>query len=538
MTGDLSKWGKANAPFESGIIGGLTSPSVITYIPALLPVNRHADGLWFEFWTDTRQGTTSKIVRINTEWWTSGAAHFVTMEVDFITGKITAWSGANSDHTKNQALQWTWNPVTVPGRFHVGWWLTWSTLGVATLAPVITGPNDIPAYLSNAVFNTTPAPAGHAYQVTLTVVNTVTECFQVSQRTTKPATLAEVTQSGTWKRTAGLDQPMFPLRSVPAVTGSAWDVINEIARATLATAEFNADGHFLWRNHTRWTTVPTTAALTVTSAREIGSLNVREEIDACRNHCQVRWEDWAFVVSAGPERFDDDPAPIAILGGATLTRTITIPEEFRDPRTPRTATTATVGGPNRITFRTGTGTTTGLAHGAVEVRVTRTGTTATITAYNRSSTTLYYHGASLISLVQAEYSKPVPSSWTAWNTTSQRHYGIQTLEHDVKGWVQDSASGRSLAEALRDAGSFPPPLLQSVEILPDPRIELGDVVRVVDTTGASLNTLAWVIGNRVSGDGGVIKQSLTLRGTTSNGLPADAGLTPDPPTAPYAPPPP
>ncbi|MFI6525005.1 hypothetical protein [Streptomyces uncialis] len=537
MTGELHTWDKERAPFESGWTGGYSNPGVITYIPALLPVNRRSDGLWFEFWADTHANPYPKSVRIHTEWWTAGAAHYVTMEADFNAGKLTAWSGSNADHTQNQALQWTWDPLVVQGRFHIGWWLTWSTTGVAAIAPVVTGPDENPAFHVAGTFGTTPAPNGHLYTVALRVENTVVECFQLSQRAAKPATLAEVTQKGSWKRTAALDQPRFSLRTVPDVSGSAWDAINEIARATMATAWFDANGFFRWKNHTRWTTAPTTADLTVTSAREISSLKVTEEIDACRNHCTVRWENWSRVTSAGPQRFDDEPSPISIPPGGAITRTIAIGEEYRDPRAPRTATTATVGGPNRLAIRGGAGATTSLVHGAVEVRVSRSGGTTTVILRNRSANTVYYHGISLISLVQAESSKPTPSSWTAWNTTSQRHYGIQTLDHDVKGWVQDSLSGQILAEALRNAGSFPPPLLQSVEILPDPRIELGDVVRVVDTTGAALDTLAWVIGNRVSSDGGAIKQSLTLRGITSNGLPADAGLTPDPPTDPAASPP-
>ncbi|MET8706521.1 hypothetical protein [Streptomyces californicus] len=115
---------------------------------------------------------------------------------------------------------------------------------------------------------------------------------------------------------------------------------------------------------------------------------------------------------------------------------------------------------------------------------------------------------------------------------------MQTYEHDVKGWVQDNPSGRALAEALRNAGAFPPPLLHQVEILPDYRIQLGTVVRVIDTTGAQLDTLAWVIGSKVSGNSGRITQTLTLRGTATNGAPADAGLTPEPPTRPGAPSPP
>lgn len=77
------------------------------------------------------------------------------------------------------------------------------------------------------------------------------------------------------------------------------------------------------------------------------------------------------------------------------------------------------------------------------------------------------------------------------------------------------------------------PVLGEVEVLHDPRIQLGDVVRVVDTSGATLDTLAWVVGIRTTcASGAAPQQTLTLRGTSYNGVPADAGLTPDPPVDP------
>ncbi|MFD9068647.1 hypothetical protein [Streptomyces lasiicapitis] len=80
-------------------------------------------------------------------------------------------------------------------------------------------------------------------------------------------------------------------------------------------------------------------------------------------------------------------------------------------------------------------------------------------------------------------------------------------------------------------------MLDAVEVLHDPRIQLGDVVRVVDRAGAELNTLAWVVGLRTTcAAGGVPQQTLTLRGTSYNGVPVDAGLTPDGPVDTGAPP--
>ncbi|MEU7584436.1 hypothetical protein AB0B50_43430 [Streptomyces sp. NPDC041068] len=533
-------WQKESVPFESAVEGGFDSLTTATYIPALLPVTRRSDGLWFEVWTDNTGNLAfnDSIVQFQSSWEASagGTTYYTALRVNFTQGTITAYNGTNADPTKNQSVGWVWEPLKTWGTFHIGLWLTFSTSGVPTFVPVVTPKDQTPAVLNVGTLANTPIPAGAMVTTSFGVQNMRAECFQVSQHTARPSTVAQITQAGTWKRTASLDKPVFPLRAIPNVNGSAWDVITEIARATLATAEFDSDGYFKWRNHTRWATAPTTADLTVTSKRELGKLTVTEEIDACRNHCTVKWENWARVKAGYIDTVRDSPAPIAIAAGATITRTIGVDDDMLDPRAPRTPDTAGAGSPNRIIIRATSAATSAVVAGAVEVRVTRAGGLVTLTARNRSASTVYYHGAALLSLLVSD-SKPVPSLWSAWNTISQGYYGVQTYEHDVRGWIQDVGSGIALAEALREAGVYPPPLLQSVEILADPRIELGDVVRVVDRTGAQLDTLAWVIGIKTTGSGGRVTQTLTLRGTTPNGVPKDEGLTPDPPTANTSPPP-
>lgn len=532
-----SFWAKRDAPFESGILGNFSSPSMAHYVPALLPVTRRSDGLWYEVWTNTSTdyGFAARVEFQSTWEASAGAATWYTaMHFNFADGSITAYCGTNADVTRNPSRAWTWTTLKDRTRLHIGMWLTFSETGVPSFVPVVTKDGS-PQALTAGSFPSSPLPAGTMANTTIGVQSCHAESFQLSQHATRPTTREQVTQEGTWKRTASLDTPVFPLRSIPNVSGSAWDVITEIARATLATAEFDSDGFFRWRNHTRWATVPTEPDVVVTSARALGALTVTEEIDACRNHCTVRWESWQRVTHTAPSVIRDGPAPLAILAGGTLTRTIWVDDNMLDPRAPRTAATDGAGSPNRLSIRSTTAATSTAVLGAVEVRVTRAGGIVTLTMRNRSASTVFYHGATLIALTPSEDNKPVPSLWSAWNTSSQARYGVQTYEHDVKGWVQENASGQALAEALRNAGAFPPPLLQQVEILPDYRIRLGSVVRVVDRTGAQLDTLAWVIGIKTTGGGGRITQTLTLRGTATNGLPTDTGLTPDPPTRPYAP---
>ncbi|MGK5639709.1 hypothetical protein ACSNOK_15560 [Streptomyces sp. URMC 126] len=129
---------------------------------------------------------------------------------------------------------------------------------------------------------------------------------------------------------------------------------------------------------------------------------------------------------------------------------------------------------------------------------------------------------------------PPSRSQESADRESQRYYGRQQYLAPAGDWVQDRATAKRLADALITAGAFPVPVLSDVEVLYDPRIQLGDVVRVQDSAGAELDTLAWVVGIRTEAAAGTITQTLTLRGTCPNGMPMGYWLAADPPVDPEA----
>lgn len=55
------------------------------------------------------------------------------------------------------------------------------------------------------------------------------------------------------------------------------------------------------------------------------------------------------------------------------------------------------------------------------------------------------------------------------------------LEHDVGWWVQDTEAIKSLAYWLAQQTAKPLPIVDGVEVMPDPRLQLGDKVNVSDT---------------------------------------------------------
>jgi hypothetical protein len=248
VNGWWGEWFKAGAPFECAAEGGFSAPYQATYVPAGLPNFVFGGGTWLEFWAVNRKPyDKDSNVEIHTTWSLApNLNHYLTFNVNFTKGTLTAYSGSKEDPTQNPSVGWTWDPLKVEGkRIHVGWWIRYRAPGQVAITPVVTGEDGVPAFLNDGYLDAVSMRFASALdRVRFGLTTLRAEAFQVSSLDSRPSTLAEVTQQGTWKRTASLSQPRFPMRVVPAVRGSAWDVITEIAKATLASAEFTADGHF------------------------------------------------------------------------------------------------------------------------------------------------------------------------------------------------------------------------------------------------------------------------------------------------------
>lgn len=529
-------WQKRAAPFES--VADATYVTLeANYYPATATINRSLYGLWLEGWVNNSTGDQAKdqTVRYRLTYNTGSGYRYVALDANFYTGRLTASHGSNWDPALNQQVTWNFSMGPV-GTFHLGWWLKWSSTGVPTMVPVITRPDKSVIVGGEGILGSTPSPPGELGSINLVLTNIRAEALQISWHAARPATDAERTLTGTWTKGATLGEPSFPMATFPRVSGDAWSVITEIARATLSTVEFDRDGFVRWRDYTRWATVPTQAQLTVSSARELASLAVTEEIDACRNDVTVKWQDWAGYDYELLGISDIPSQPITVQAQGLIRRAIPISEDRFDPLPPTLSDN--FDGLGNLVIRSGALTTSPVVRGAAEFQVRRDGGTVYLTVYNRTNTTFVYHGCTMVAVRPATNTgSPVTALATERDTASQSAYGVQYYEHDGTPWIQYGGTATSVAKALLAASAFPSPQLQSVEVLPDPRIELGDVVRVVDTTGAQLDTLAWVVGIRTEGSGVSVRQTLTLRGAKSNGTPADSGLTPDPPTRPGAPPP-
>ncbi|WP_328692960.1 hypothetical protein OHA74_32570 [Streptomyces phaeochromogenes] len=475
----------------------------------------------------------------------AGAFGNYALNVYFATGVVKITSGTVDGG--GTVASWTIPKLaSLKGVWHLGFTVdtragTTGASTPATVYPRLTAPDGEYVVPPTAPYTFTEAsalqPPSELFQVNLKT-DVAVECLQVTDRSWPDLTsytADEWEQRGRWARGAVLDDATVPLFDLPKVSGSQWDAITEIARATLSTAEFDEQGVFRWRGPSRFQSVPARPDLTVTTRRDIAALTVSEEIDACRNYCEQPYQDWtgishtfsdtvtdtvvreirpgtpvevAYAVAEdeldiGPLQIEDDVAPIgghrvrfgsAATGGTSVKGRVTVGSR-RD-------------GPNYI------------------VRFTNHGTASvwTVTKDGKPSVQI---------VPQKRTGDPRQRSYAWYNANSQLHYGKQVYQAPATEWVQQRQAASDLSFAMLDAGRYPVPVLGEVEVLHDPRIQLGDVVRVVDTSGATLDTLAWVVGIRTTcASGAAPQQTLTLRGTSYNGVPADAGLTPDPPVDP------
>ncbi|WP_327073333.1 hypothetical protein OG196_15195 [Kitasatospora purpeofusca] len=536
LTGGWNRWDHPSPPFTAAARGPETGQAIARYVPTVRGLNRSlgSAGYWHECWFDTTgPGSTNQQARLEIHWATEDRDWRTALEIDWSNRRVRASSGT-TDTVPDDNPSLTWNPdqmrTEAPGRWHCGFWVRIANDGTTTVEFRLTPPSGNTIYGLSADIPQIQLPPGVIQDVSVVLGDLAVEGMQF---TPMPSIPADLTQAG-WKRGAVLDPPAHPVTVIPVVSGSAWDVITSIAKATVSTAEFDQSGLFRWRNGSRWTSTPATADITVSSARELAALTVTEEIDACRNWIRVRWRNWARVKSV--TTYKESAELLLIPPGQTINVSWVSGEDQLDAIPP---VTRGDGAPGTIRFSFFNDDGTSTVHGAVEVGMSRVDGLTTMSLRNTATLDVYCRPAiwgqgtsySVLTPTLPTDNGPEDTWVTMQNSESQRAYGRQVYDHDAAGWVQEITSAAYLAVYLLDAGRLPVPLLGDVEILPDPRVRLGDVVRVIDRTGAQLDTLAWVVGSRVTGGDSAAKQTLTLRGTASPGFPTDVGLAPDPPTA-------
>lgn len=190
---------------------------------------------------------------------TGSATGTLRLVVDFVAGTVRLYSeGSDQGYWY---FEWSWPAIRAQrGVWHIGAFFDTAGTGTAvypTVQPRLTAPDGTQLLGTAATY---VQPSGLQKSAELDQVRLVTtvavESLQVTSGLAAMPAAAVFGQSGTWTKGAVLDDAVFPLVSVPRVSGSQWDVLTQIAKATMATAEFDELGVFRWRNHTRFAQPP------------------------------------------------------------------------------------------------------------------------------------------------------------------------------------------------------------------------------------------------------------------------------------------
>lgn len=320
---------------------------------------------------------------------------------------------------------------------------------------------------------------------------------------------------------------------MPNGGGSWWGLLKEIAESFLAYMHFDEDGvfHFDSYDYIRWGSNPD-PDVTVTSRREIGQISTSQEIDSLANRVGVGWQH-PSVSAVGAQTYHHEPWTQLIPAGSSAEvnlreANITRPYRLTCPM-PYTTTTPPDPGPSQVQFLTVDGY---LAR--VEPELTWDGDSPRVYYHNMSDegaraimASDNNEGSLVLSWASVGLQSRAPATMRT-DTDSVAIYGEQTLEISASSWVQNAAGSDNRAQEILRWTAHPVPLTSSVDVLPDPRVQLGDVVRIQEPTGVLIDGLFRVVGTSVSGSNSSVSMQLTVRPLYRPQAPADSGLTMEP----------
>lgn len=554
-------WTRASAPFEIGVVP--TAPGMLMSWMPRSRTTAPRGAILVEAYVNTLVAAPNgkQVVLKAVIDRTGNQNGAVQVTVDFSTGIVTAWSGIDGTST-GTSTTWTFPQLlTQKGNWHLGaiFDFEWSinstqdaagnwTSNAPTIVPMLRAPDGTLLTGGGGELDGTGVQqAGELYKVEV-ITDFVTECVQVTSGVSAQYPIASFEQP--FARGARLDDVTLPLYSIPQVSGSQWDVITEIANAAVSTAEFDEYGVFRWRNHTRFDVpaqvLPLSAVRTVTTTQDLASLTVAEEIDACRNYCVQPYQDWSQVTAVSSLTQIDGvvrsiPVSTQANPGADLLSVSFLMDDAEfDVGTVMVQDDVQTLTGSTVRFASSNAANGPMIKGQVEVDVERALGMVTLSMRNYSAGTVYTttkagNTPSINIVTMKPSADPVVRQYVAQDTVSQQAYGVQNYTADASDWVQDLGAATALANIVLLAGRNPAPVYSNVEVLYDPRLQLGDVIELVDFAGAYLDTLVWVIGITVECDAdGTVTQTLTLRGTQSNGAGFNTQLVPDPPVDPKA----
>jgi len=311
---------------------------------------------------------------------------------------------------------------------------------------------------------------------------------------------------------AVLDPSLNELTAIlPGPARDSWELLGEIAAAELATVSFDELGLFSFRTRARWvSTQAQTVQRTLTATVDITALGYDDALDAVRNRIRVPASPVLVgpltTVWRAPEILTLRPRSTQVVWASfadpvTGLRLPILPGEAPDRSWYLAQDKPSGGGdpyPAEVVVEV-------VSAGAVKLRITNTITKTLYLVDNTGAPALVLRGR----FVTVTSSTSTPE---AADAASIAEFGEQPLDVDHNPWRQSPDSAAGLAADLLAELRRPRPVLVGVEIIGDPRLQLGDRVRLQDRDGIGLDGDYWLTGIRdhLSRTGGY-RQYVTAR---------------------------
>ncbi|MEV4414020.1 hypothetical protein [Catellatospora sp. NPDC049609] len=308
----------------------------------------------------------------------------------------------------------------------------------------------------------------------------------------------------------------------------AWEWIRQLAAAEQAVTFIDEQGVFWYRTAARMASGEAqTIARTVTTTSTLTDLSTDEQLTAVRNNIKVTAQ------------------PVTISGALSVVQAVTDVIELKPNQStwlywelPGVADVPTAVAINRpsdpapntagsfvcVAFNPA-GTTTGAADENLLSTFTAEalrygGATYQVRVRNNSTKTAYLATAKAntptVSVVGRKitlgtYTVERSPFYAAGLHPSIRRFGLQRLALPASPWLQQPRIADSLASRLVADLHLPVPVLSSVEIVGDPRLQLGDRIRITDPDGLALDGHYWIVGIRDTFSRSGYRQQITAR---------------------------
>lgn len=361
----------------------------------------------------------------------------------------------------------------------------------------------------------------------LELVSDTTNLIEALQVTTE----SSPTPNNGFVPQAVLDPSLNPLTVVPAVdAGDPWQVIQQIADAELGVAGGDESGIFRFYN--RNTLRGVTSQRDITSASSLTGLGSQETTAAgVINHCTVEYTPWDFAATRSTVWSAAAPLKVA----KRSTRVIKARSEglFANLDTGLSNLSDGSGDTANSHYRASIDKYGTAEHpGGFTITVTQSDSqTALVTVTNPTAQDAWFVspanyvdltvGTPLLRLAAlvVTQSDALVADFAYPPDPSTTRFGEQATQVSGNQWIQDDDTALDLTTDIVVDQCVPRPNLTSVSIVPDPRIQLTDVVHLIDPDRTGVDEYARVFGWTITWEassepGGEMTYDMTLDART------------------------